>query len=61
MRLLHVAKPEEALSVLIRDYLKSHPVAETETVGILDSFGRILAENITAPEDVPSFARSTMD
>ena len=61
MRLLHVAKPEEALSTLIRDYLKSHPVAETEIVGILDSFGRILAENITAPEDVPSFARSTMD
>lgn len=61
MKLFQVAKPEEALSALIQDYSAWHPGAETETVSVLDAFGRFLAEDITAAENIPPFARSTMD
>ena len=61
MKLFQVAKPEDALSALIRDYLASHPSAETEAVSVADAFGRFLAEDVLALENIPSFARSTMD
>ena len=36
-------------------------VLPPETVALEDSLGRVLAEAFTAPEDLPGFARSTMD
>jgi len=37
-----------------------HPL-DTETVQLGDSAGRVLAEDVTAPEQLPPFSRSTMD
>ncbi len=44
----------------LKQYVKVGP-REVETVSILDSVDRILAENVTAPIDLPGFARSTKD
>ncbi|MDI6710197.1 MAG: molybdopterin molybdotransferase MoeA [Bacillota bacterium] len=43
--------------------LREHiaPVSESETVGLREAFGRILAEDVTAADDVPGFDRATMD
>lgn len=38
-----------------------HPVSEVEMIGLREAFGRVLAEEMTAPEDVPGFDRATMD
>ncbi|MBG0780389.1 MAG: molybdopterin molybdenumtransferase MoeA, partial [Desulfotignum balticum] len=35
--------------------------ADTERVDISDAFSRILAQNLTAPGDMPGFRRATMD
>jgi molybdopterin molybdotransferase len=37
------------------------PISRTETVGLVDLGGRVLAETIVAPGDVPAFSRSAMD
>ena len=37
-----------------------HPL-DTETISLHESAGRILAEDVTAPEQLPPFSRSTMD
>ncbi len=42
-------------------YIQAFPKAGMETVPIESAFGRILAEDIISSEDIPGFARSTMD
>ena len=37
------------------------PIEETERISAKESAGRILAEDITSPEDLPGFDRSTVD
>jgi molybdopterin molybdotransferase len=37
------------------------PIAERERIPTTDSLGRVLAEDIICPEDLPGFARSAMD
>jgi molybdopterin molybdotransferase len=37
------------------------PMARTERVPLLEAAGRVLAESVTAPLDVPPFARAAMD
>lgn len=37
------------------------PVAETETVAIRESLGRVLAESVTSPNNVPNHNNSAMD
>ena len=45
-----------------RAIISSHlPRLEAELVPLLDAIGRVLAEDITAPEDHPPFPASTMD
>lgn len=48
----------EALEILL-SYAK--PIEETELVNIEEVIGRVLAEDIIAPIDVPHFDRSAMD
>lgn len=43
------------------EYIPTFPVVATESIGIETAVGRILAQDISAAEDVPGFARSTMD
>ncbi|HYG85081.1 MAG TPA: gephyrin-like molybdotransferase Glp [Azospirillum sp.] len=49
---------DEALARVIRDF---GPVTGIETVPVRESLGRILAEPVTAPVDVPPAAVSAMD
>ncbi|MEE9518837.1 MAG: gephyrin-like molybdotransferase Glp [bacterium] len=37
------------------------PIERTETLAIEEATGRVLAETVTAPQDVPSFSQATMD
>jgi molybdopterin molybdotransferase len=48
---------EEARSII----LKSVPTLGVERVSLLDSLGRVIAEDIVAPWDMPSFDNSAMD
>ncbi len=51
-------KVEDALRLLLKQDLKAGRI---ESVPIEDAYGRVLAEEIISPEDLPGFARSTMD
>jgi len=47
-----------------KDFLElfdSFTTLETEEVDLVNGLGRILAQEITAPEELPPFSRSTMD
>jgi len=52
-------KPEEALTYLI-DHFKPRPTG-IELVHLTECVGRVLAEDIVSPIDVPPFDRATMD
>jgi molybdopterin molybdotransferase len=56
--LFNVRTPPDALSVLLRALPAQPKTERVSTAGALD---RILAEDITAPSDLPTFRRSTMD
>ncbi len=62
MRYYHGGKPlisfDEAFARLMD---ATRPIDRTETRPLTECVGRVLAENITAPFDVPNFARSAMD
>jgi len=49
--------PEEAVEIV----LSKVDVLPSEVVGFLDASGRVLAEDLAAPEDMPGFDRSAMD
>jgi molybdopterin molybdotransferase len=55
----HALNVEEALRIIKENLHHVHP--RSARVNIEDSYGRILAENVTSPEDLPAFSRSTMD
>ena len=54
----NVLSPDQALQVL-----KQHlsPDVETESIATSEAVGRVIAEDIPSPEDLPAFPRSTMD
>lgn len=54
-----VVSREEALKALAENF--AVPVPELERASISNSLGRVVAEEITSPEDLPEFDRSTMD
>jgi molybdopterin molybdotransferase len=56
--LFQVLTPPEALSKL-NAHLK--PIGRTETVSTQGALRRVAAEDIRAPEELPAFARSSMD
>jgi len=49
---------DEALALL---RARGHAVAETERVGLIDADGRVLAESLIAPLDLPVFDNSAVD
>src|SRR4029079_3165067 len=49
--------PEEALRLVLE---RARPL-DPEPVGLRDALGRVLAEDLVAPRDVPPFANSAMD
>ena len=58
MKGFHEKTLDEAISLALAHV---EPVTETERVLTTQSLGRVLAEDIICPEDVPGFARSAMD
>ena len=56
--LFTVLTPREAWSRL-EPHL--HPIDRVETVATAEALGRVLAEDMSAPVDLPHFARSAMD
>ena len=57
--MLSVVSREEAVACVLR-HTRTDCV-EAETVPLLRAFGRTLACDVTAPEDVPAFDRTTVD
>ncbi len=56
--LFHVLAPQEAWE-RFRSHL--HPPRRVERVPTVDALDRVLAEDLTAPHDLPAFRRSTVD
>ena len=54
----NVLAPDDAIEV-VRKHLTVQ--VETEVVDAADSLGRVTAESITSPEDLPPYPRSAMD
>ena len=54
----NVVAPDQAFQLL-----KKHLPAKLvlETIDTVDSLGRVTAKDVTSPEDLPAFTRSTMD
>lgn len=57
--MLHVASPLQAKNLLKERF--GHLFCGTEHVPLAEAYGRILAGDICAPEDIPGFVRSTVD
>jgi len=56
--LFNVRTPPDALRTLLSQL---PPSTATERIATQDALDRVLAEDIAAPSDLPTFARSTMD
>lgn len=56
--LFTVRTPPEAWRLFLEQF---HPAVCTERVTTADALDRILAETLTSPQDLPDFARSTVD
>ena len=44
---------------LLREHIK--PIERTETIPLEEAYGRVLAEDVVSPMDVPPFDRAAMD
>src|SRR5512134_1121451 len=58
---LTLLPPDEARNVLLSHLLREKPIIDSETIDVISSLNRILAEDITAPHPLPEFQRSTVD
>ncbi len=56
--MLNVVTREEAVRIILE---KIPEAAEAETVSLPDALGKVVAEDILSPEDLPAYARSTVD
>lgn len=55
---LNLVTGEEAWAIFLAQF---KPVVSGERVRVADALGRVLAEDATAPHDLPTFVRSTVD
>src|SRR5512138_576200 len=64
---LTLLPPDDARNLLLShlskpfDAAQDKPTIDSETVDVSSAFGRVLAEDITAPHPLPEFQRSTVD
>lgn len=56
--MLNVVTREEAVRIILE---KIPEAADVETVGLPDALGKVVAEDILSPEDLPAYTRSTVD
>ncbi len=55
----HKLMPHEEAMVLLRRRIS--PIAATREVALADALGRVLAEDVIAPRDIPAFDNAAMD
>jgi molybdopterin molybdotransferase len=58
---LTLLPPDEARALLLSHLLRDQPTTDSELIDVPSAFGRILGENIAAPQPLPDFQRSTVD
>src|SRR5512138_1277451 len=58
---LTLLPPDEARALLLSHLLRDQPVIDSESIDVPASLGRVLAEDIHAPQPLPDFQRSTVD
>ena len=56
--MLNVVTREEAVRIILE---KIPEAADAEITSLPDAFGKVVAEDILSPEDLPAYARSTVD
>lgn len=56
--MLEVVTREEAVRIILENIPEAE---EVETVALPDALGKVVAEDILSPEDLPAYARSTVD
>ena len=56
--MLNVVTREEAVRIILE---KIPEAADSETIGLSEALGKVVAEDILSPEDLPAYARSTVD
>lgn len=56
---LKLTPPDEALKTFFKHMPPAQP--ETEHISTADALGRVLAVDVTSPETLPAFSRSTVD
>lgn len=56
--MLEVVTREEAVRIILENIPEAE---EVETVALSDALGKVVAEDILSPEDLPAYARSTVD
>ncbi len=56
---LTLLPPDEARTLLLSHL--SQPISDSELINVTSALGRILAEDISAPQPLPDFQRSTVD
>ncbi|HET9914191.1 MAG TPA: gephyrin-like molybdotransferase Glp [Anaerolineales bacterium] len=58
---LTLLPPDEARALLLAHLLRDQPVTDSELIDVPAALGRVLAEDIRAPQPLPDFQRSTVD
>jgi molybdopterin molybdotransferase len=58
---LTLLPPDEARDLMLSYLLRDPMGVDAETIAVISSLGRILAEDIVAPHPLPEFQRSTVD
>ncbi len=56
---LKLTPPDEALDIFFQNLPSAHP--KRERVETVNALGRVLAEDVSSPETLPAFSRSTVD
>jgi len=58
---LTLLPPDEARELMLSHLLRDQPKPDSESIDVISSLNRILAEDILAPQPLPDFQRTTVD
>jgi len=58
---LTLLPPDEARDLILSHLLRDQPLPDSESIDVISSLNRILAEDILAPQPLPDFQRTTVD
>jgi molybdopterin molybdotransferase len=58
---LTLLPPDEARDLMLSHLLRDQPILDSESIDVISSLDRILAEDIHAPQPLPDFQRTTVD